>query len=82
MVNVGSGFPEEVARVLVENDLGEELLFTTEAGIYGGLPAPGIFFSACINPLRIEPSSLIFKRYITELDITVLVCSRQIAVVM
>lgn len=72
MVNIGSGFPEEVARVFVENDLGKDLLFTTEAGVYGGLPAPGIFFSACINPIRLEPSSVMFKRYMTKLDITVL----------
>jgi propionate CoA-transferase len=44
MVNIGSGFPEEVARVLVENDLGEDFLFTTEAGVYGGLPAPAFSF--------------------------------------
>lgn len=72
MVNVGSGFPEEVARVLVEQGLGKDLLFTTEAGVYGGLPAPGIFFSACINPIRLEPSSVMFRRYQRELDATIL----------
>ena len=72
MVNIGVGFPEEVARQLVEHGLHDQLLFTTEAGAYGGLPAPGIFFSAAIAPKYLEPSSIMFHRYQTELDVAVL----------
>lgn len=72
MVNIGVGFPEEVARQLVEHGLHDQLLFTTEAGAYGGLPAPGIFFSAAIAPKHLEPSSVMFHRYQTELDVAVL----------
>jgi propionate CoA-transferase len=72
MVNIGSGYPEEIARVLVEQGLGKDLLFTTEAGVYGGLPAPGIFFSAAIAPIRLERSSTMFRRYQDGLDVTVL----------
>jgi propionate CoA-transferase len=72
MVNIGIGFPEEVARLLVEHGLEDDYLFTTEAGSYGGLPTPGIFFGAAINPEHLEPSSVMFKRYQTDLDVAVL----------
>lgn len=72
MVNIGVGFPEEVARQLVEHGVSGQLLFTTEAGAYGGLPAPGIFFSAAIGPQHLEPSSVMFQRYQSELDVAVL----------
>jgi propionate CoA-transferase len=72
MVNIGVGFPEEVARQLVEHGVSGQLLFTTEAGAYGGLPAPGIFFSAAIGPQHLEPSSVMFHRYQSELDVAVL----------
>lgn len=72
MVNIGVGFPEEVARQLVEHGLHDQLVFTTEAGAYGGLPAPGIFFSAAIAPRHLEPSTTMFHRYQTELDVAVL----------
>ncbi len=72
MVNIGVGFPEEVARQLVESGLSDHLLFTTEAGAYGGLPAPGIFFSAAVSPQHLEPSSVMFRRYLHDLDVAVL----------
>ncbi len=72
MVNIGVGFPEEVARQLVAQHLSDQLLFTTEAGVYGGLPAPGIFFSAAISPQHLESSVDMFRRYQTELDVAIL----------
>lgn len=73
MVNIGVGFPEEVARELVERGHYPRILFTTEAGAYGGLPCAGIFFSAAINPHHLESSSDMFRRYASgELDIAVL----------
>lgn len=72
MVNIGVGFPEEVARTLVEQGLEQDILFTTEAGAYGGLPAPGIFFGAAIKPHHLETSSAMFRRYQTDLDVAVL----------
>lgn len=72
MVNIGVGYPEEVARQLVEHGVAGQLLFTTEAGAYGGLPAPGIFFSAAIGPQHLEPSSVMFRRYQSELDVALL----------
>ncbi len=72
MVNIGVGFPEEVARQLIEQGLSDQLLFTTEAGAYGGLPAPGIFFSAAIAPHHLESSVDMFRRYQYTLDVAVL----------
>ena len=72
MVNIGVGFPEEVARQLVDHGLSDQLLFTTEAGSYGGLPAPGIFFSAAIGPEHLESSLEMFHRYENDLDVAVL----------
>lgn len=72
LINIGVGFPEEVARLIVENDLEKNYVFTTEAGSYGGLPSPGIFFGAAIHPDHLEPSSNMFERYHEHLDMAVL----------
>jgi propionate CoA-transferase len=72
IANVGVGFPEEVARVVIGQGLGHRYTFTTETGVYGGLPAPGIFFGAAINPTRMEPSSWMFDLYAERLAVAVL----------
>ena len=71
-VNIGVGFPEEVVRLVFEHGLDRDLTFTTETGVYGGLPTPGIFFGAAINPQRIETSAWMFELYKTSLDAAVL----------
>ncbi len=72
VVNIGVGFPEEVVRLVFEHGLDRDLIFTTETGVYGGLPAPGIFFGAAINPQRMEPSSWMFELYRERLGAAVL----------
>jgi propionate CoA-transferase len=71
-VNLGTGLPEEVGRLLYEGGLYNDLTFSTETGVYGGLPTPGVFFGGAINPLKIRSSAWIFNHYKTHLDITVL----------
>ena len=71
-VNIGVGLAEEVCRELCENPTREKLTFTTESGPYGGLPAPGIFFGAAINPQRLESSAWMFRHYHDHLDATML----------
>jgi len=71
-VNVGVGLGEEVCRVLCDNPTREKITFTTESGPFGGVPTPGIFFGAAINPLRIESSAWMFHHYRDYLDATVL----------
>lgn len=72
IANVGTGFPEEVARVIADAGRGRDYTFTTETGVYGGLPAPGIFFGAAINPERMEASSWMFDLYAERLAVAVL----------
>jgi len=76
LVNIGVGLPEEVCRLLFENNLVKDdnkIVFFTETGTYGGLPAPGVFFGAAINPLKILNSSEIFHIvYNKPLDVAML----------
>jgi propionate CoA-transferase len=71
-VNIGVGLAEEVCRVLYESGVHEQITFTTESGPYGGLPAPGIFFGAAINPERLESSAWMFHHYRENLDAAML----------
>jgi len=71
-VNIGVGFGEEVCRELYQSALRPELEFTTETGVFGGLPAPGIYFGAAVNPQRMESSAWMFRYYQDHLDATVL----------
>ncbi len=72
LANVGVGMPEEVAYHVQRDARSQDLIFTSEAGVYGGLPGPGMFFGVAVKPLRIESSSWMFKRYTQGLDVAVL----------
>lgn len=71
-VNIGVGLAEEVCRVLCESSSRKDITFTTESGPYGGLPSPGIFFGAAINPQRLESSAWMFRHYRDHLDAAML----------
>jgi len=71
-VNLGVGYGEEVVRILCEQGLHRDVTFTTETGVYGGVPAPGIYFGAAVNPRRLESSAWMFRHYREHLDATVL----------
>lgn len=71
-VNIGVGFPEEVASQLMQQSLHNDIFFTTEAGSFGGLPASGVFFGASISPLLLESSTETFYRYLNNLDAAIL----------
>ena len=68
IVNVGTGLPEEVGRLLYEN-LPDNLVLTTEAGVVGGAPTSGLFFGAAINPTELVSSAEIFHRYAERLGL-------------
>lgn len=70
--NVGIGYGEEVTRVLCEEGLLDGITFTTETGVYGGRPAPGVFFGAAVNPQRLESSAWMFHHYKEHLDAALL----------
>lgn len=71
-VNLGVGYGEELVRVLTEQGLHEDVTFTTETGVYGGVPAPGIYFGSAVNPQRLESSAWMFRHYETHLAATIL----------
>ena len=72
MANIGVGYAEEVCRVIFEQGLDKDITFTTETGVYGGLPAPGIFFGSAIAPEKMITSAEMFHLYRTVLDVAVL----------
>lgn len=71
-VNVGVGYGEEVSRELYESELASGITFSTETGVYGGMPAPGVYFGAAVNPLKLESSAWMFRHYCGNLDAALL----------
>jgi propionate CoA-transferase len=71
-VNLGVGYGEELVRVLCEQGLHKDVTFTTETGVYGGVPAPGVYFGAAVHPQRLESSAWMFHHYRDHLAATVL----------
>lgn len=72
LANVGVGMPEEVAYQVQLDPRSSNLTFTSEAGVYGGLPGSGMFFGMAVKPQSIHSSAWMFKRYAQSLDVTVL----------
>ncbi|MCX5849316.1 MAG: hypothetical protein NTW65_07685 [Deltaproteobacteria bacterium] len=72
LINIGIGLPEEVSRILFESGLYKQLTFTTESGVYGGMPVSGMYFGASINPLKLISSAKMFRIYEKDLEVTVL----------
>ncbi|MFA7691467.1 MAG: hypothetical protein GX117_05755 [Candidatus Hydrogenedentes bacterium] len=72
LVNIGTGLPEEVCRILYGADVSHGLHFFTESGVLGGLPAPGVFFGAAVCPDEMISSAQIFHRCYEGLDASIL----------
>ncbi len=71
-VDVGFGLPEEVARLLHESGVMDDLYMINESGVFGGVSAPGIFFGAAVNPYEIVPACVAFDRIYSRLDWVIL----------
>jgi propionate CoA-transferase len=71
-VNIGIGIGEEVARMLYEFGLYQDIIFTAEGGAYGGLPASGIYFGAAISPQRLLSTAEMFHLYEEKLETSIL----------
>ena len=69
---VGVGLPEEVSRLIYEGGLFSDVTLMSETGVIGGLPAPGIFFGAGVNPKEILTSYQTFQLCYQHLDATLL----------
>lgn len=68
LVNIGVGMPEEVCLVLHRHGILDHITLFTESGVIGGVPAPGIFFGAAVNPSRIISSAEVFRMCEERLD--------------
>ncbi|HUB07157.1 MAG TPA: CoA-transferase [Myxococcales bacterium] len=71
-LNCGVGLPEEVCRLIHEAGLLGDVTFLLETGVYGGLPAPGVFFGAAIAPERFMSSAEMFRFMEGHLDAALL----------
>ena len=67
-VDIGTGMPEGVARVVFEAGRLGDVTFLAESGALGGLPAPGLYFGASLSPEQILSSAEIFKLVYRKLD--------------
>ena len=72
LVNIGIGLPEEVCRLIGGSGLAKDVTFFSESGVYGGLPAPGVFFGAAVCPQKIMTSAQIFHVCYERLDASIL----------
>lgn len=71
-VNVGTGLPERVCRLLFEAGLHEEVTLLVESGPLGGVPAAGLYFGASFSPRKILSSAEMFRLTYERLDATCL----------
>jgi propionate CoA-transferase len=71
-VNIGTGLPEEVPRIMFEAGRLRDLTFLVESGVIGGLPTAGIFFGAALCPEQIVSSAELFRLCNARLDATCL----------
>lgn len=67
-VDIGVGLPEEASRLLFESGAMNDVTLMNESGVFGGLPAPGMFFGAAVNPKEIVSSTEAFERIYERLD--------------
>jgi propionate CoA-transferase len=71
-LNIGTGLPEEVCRILFEAGLLEGVTVFTESGVIGGIPAPGVFFGGAACPKKMVSSPEVFRLCYEKLDVTIL----------
>jgi propionate CoA-transferase len=71
-LNIGTGLPEQVCRILFEAGLHEEVDLLVESGPLGGVPASGLYFGASFSPKAILSSAEMFKLSYERLDATCL----------
>ena len=63
LVNLGYGMPANVASILAEHDASDIMTLTTEAGVFGGVPAVKANFGNTYNPDAMINHSEMFNYY-------------------
>lgn len=63
VVNLGVGIPDGVAAVLDEDGVLDEVTFTVEHGVIGGVTAPGAIFGATANARAVIPMPAMIDYY-------------------
>lgn len=71
-VNIGTGMPEDVPRVVFEAGRLGDVTFVVESGPVGGVPAPGMYFGASLRPRELISSAEMFELCYRELGATCL----------
>lgn len=71
-VNIGTGMPEELPRVVFEAGRHGDVSFVVESGPVGGVPASGLYFGSAMRPRELISSAEMFELCYRELGATCL----------
>lgn len=63
LINLGIGIPQAAASVAAELGFADKLIMSTESGVLGGVPLPGLDMGAAVNPEAMYKTADILDYY-------------------